>query len=74
MFAHVICHRHCAVNIFKKMNIDMYIHVIISNNPHAYKIHFLFFFSRQYSKTCKYMCQGYFLLTNSDLTNSLSGT
>lgn len=24
--------------------------------------------------TCKYMCQGYFLLTNSDLTNSLIGT
>lgn len=50
MFAHVICHCHCAVNIFKKMNIDMYIHVIISNNPHAYEIHLLLFFSRQYSK------------------------
>lgn len=49
MFAHVICHCHCAVNIFKKMNIDMYIHEIF-NNPHACEIHLLLFFSRQYSK------------------------
>lgn len=49
MIAHVICHCHCAVNIFKKMNIDMYIHEIF-NNPHAYEIHLLLFFSRQYSK------------------------
>lgn len=49
MIAHVICLCHCAVNIFKKMNMDMFIREIF-NNPHAYEIHLLLFFSRQYSK------------------------